>query len=151
MALPNRDWIQDAEAAMALLPPEVRAALAHGGAVNREERRGPQALLLDNVVPMGSDQQWHGDNKLVQAKPMPNLQGKWSDGEMVFRFPEAAAAEQLYAFALIHLLPGQVELVLVPEDAQYTVHVMPAVQRDRPDVVRALMGLSSEILAAAQG
>ena len=151
MTLPNRDWIKDAEAGIDALPADVRAELYNNGAIERTERTGACGLLLDSASPVGSDQMWHGDNKLVQAKPMPNLQGKWSDGEVVFAFPEAAAAEQLYSFALIYLLPGQVEMVLNPDDAQYTVHVMPAVVRDRSDVMRQLMGLSQDIMQSYGG
>lgn len=149
MVLPVHDWMGDVEATYAALPPDVRAVL--GGAVapvSREERGGPSRLLQELESAPQSDQFWHGDNKLVQAKPMPNLQGKWSDGEMVFRFPTGQQAEMLYSTALIWLLPGEVQLMLVPEHGQYSVHVMPAVLRDRPDVVQRLTGLAKDLIDA---
>jgi hypothetical protein len=149
MALPVHDWMGDVEATYAALPPDVRAALgARVAPVPREERGGPSRLLQELGDAPQSDQFWHGDNKLVQAKPMPNLQGKWADGEMVFRFPTGAQAEALYSTALIWLVPGQVELTLLPDEGQYAVHVMPAVLRDQPKVVQRLVALSQDLLDA---
>lgn len=149
MVLPVHDWMGDVEATYAALPPDVRAALGGGGAPEaRAERGGPGRLLQEVADAPQSDQFWHGDNKLVQAKPMPNLQGKWADGELVFRFPAAVQAETLYSTALIWLLPGEVQLSLVPESEQYSVHVMPAVLRDRPDVVQRLTGLAKDLIDA---
>jgi hypothetical protein len=149
MVLPVRDWMGDVEATYAGLPDDVRAALGRGGApAARAEHGGPCRLLVEIADAPQSDQFWHGDNKLVQAKPIPNLQGKWADGEMVFRFPTAAQAEALYSTALIWLLPGQVELTLMPDEGQYAVHVMPAVLRDQPKVVQTLIALSKDLLDA---
>jgi len=149
MVLPVHDWMGDVDAAYAALPPDVRAALGDAVApVPRAERGGPSRLLQEVPDAPQSDQFWHGDNKLVQAKPMPNLQGKWADGELVFRFPTGQQAEVLYSTALIWLLPGQVQLSLVPETEQYSVHVMPAVLRDRPDVVQRLTALAKDLLDA---
>jgi uncharacterized protein (DUF1684 family) len=149
MVLPVRDWMGDVEATYAALPADVQAALGRSVApADRAEHGGPSRLLVEIADASQSDQFWHGDNKLVQAKPIPNLQGKWADGEMVFRFPTAAQAEVMYSTALVWLLPGQVELTIMPDEGQYAVHVMPAVLRDQHAVVKLLTALSKDLLDA---
>jgi hypothetical protein len=90
------------------------------------------------MEPQTSTQAVHMDKDVVQSKPLPNLHGKWSDGEIVFRFPSVLEAEGVYSMALGDLHPGEVQLVISPESDQYEVHVMPHVAVARPEVIRRL-------------
>jgi hypothetical protein len=143
----------ETEQVIADLPDDIRRALFPHGIGDAPRDGGHPRLMVEGDLPaapepMGTTQLWHYNNKLKQSKPIPNLQGGWQDGEIVFRFPTADQAEDLYMAALGWLLPGEVNLVLVPANDQYTVHVAPAVQVTRPEVVQQLLAIAATILGS---
>jgi hypothetical protein len=123
------------------LPDDVRRMVMPDGLDMRAGwNKGPGHLIResDRENPPSVQRLSIPDNT-VQSKPIPNLQGKRSDSELMFRFRTRDQAEMFYAFALTMLQPGEVNLVTVPENDQYSVHVMPHVGIERPQILRALM------------
>jgi len=102
---------------------------------------GTMGTMIENATQAsGSTQQWHGDNKLIQAKPLPNRPAVAADGALVLAMPDAARAEAMYQYALGYLPAGVVQLCVDPQRDAYEVHVMPGALVGQPGLGPRIVG-----------
>jgi hypothetical protein len=111
---------------------------------------GTMRTLIETATQAaGNTQQWHGDNKLIQAKPLPNRPPMAADGTLVLALPDEARARDMYAYALGYLPAGVVALCLDPTRAATEVHVMPGALVGQPLLGPKLAGYCTALCGGA--
>ena len=91
---------------------------------------------LDETV---QQQMIHSYNAPDAARPLVPIQGKDSDGEIVFFFEDKEDAQDLYSFFVESKLLEAGEIVYRDIEEQYSVAFMPHVVVTKPEMIQAAM------------